>query len=340
MTKKVEDLDIPDPAKKVIMNDGITELYPPQAKCVDDILKGENCVMAYPTASGKTLIAYLSIINNVMKNGGKALYIVPLKALASEKIKELKEFEKLGISSVLSMGNYDNVDPSLKEHDVIVATSEKADSLLRHNVDWIYELDTIIADEVHLVNDETRGATLEVTLSKLKNANPDAQIVALSATINNSKDIAKWLDAKHYKSNWRPVELKKGVNYESKIVYDNGKSKKIDYKNSVSSLSMPIIKKNKQCLVFVNSRRSTCKVARDMKKEVRNTLSEKEGIQLKELAEKIHSHAKTSVGEELALCVRNGTAFHHAGLNSKQRKWVEDAFRNRLIKCDILTHQT
>ncbi|MFW5928327.1 MAG: DEAD/DEAH box helicase, partial [Thermoplasmatota archaeon] len=216
---KVDDLDIPDECKQVIRKDGIEELYPPQEEGVDDVLSGKNCVFALPTASGKSLLSYLAIIKKVVEEGGKALYIVPLRALASEKVDDLKKFEEIGLDVGISMGNYDSPDPNLKDYDVIVATSEKADSLLRHNVDWLNQLNVVVADEVHLVNDRERGATLEVTLSKLKQVNPDAQIIALSATIQNSDAVSDWLDASHHKSDWRPVELKKGVYFGGRIRY-------------------------------------------------------------------------------------------------------------------------
>jgi len=333
MTKKIENLDIPHRAKSLIKDWGIEELYPPQAKAVDGILEGQNSVCAYPTASGKTLLAYLAIIKQVISNNGKALYIVPLRALASEKAEELKKFEEIGISTSVSMGNYNEVNPNLSEHDVIVATSEKADSLLRHNVEWIHEIDVIVADEVHLVDDRERGSTLEVTLTKLKDSNPSAQILALSATISNSEDIAEWLDAKHYSSTWRPVELRKAVNYKSTVVYENGEEKSIEQRgDEVESLVMPTLEKGHQSLVFVNSRRSTQKVARDLHSKTKNVLTSEEKEKLENIAKEIHSASSTDLGKNLARYVRRGTAFHHAGLNNEQRSLVESAFKRRLIK--------
>src|SRR5439155_1751583 len=128
-------------------------------------LLGENLVLAIPTASGKSLVAYLAILASVMR-GGKALYIVPLRALAAEKYEALKDFEPLGIKVGISVGDYDSADPTLEKLDVIVATSERADSLLRHRTNWLQRLSVVVADEVHLINDADRGPTLEVTLAK------------------------------------------------------------------------------------------------------------------------------------------------------------------------------
>ncbi len=334
---KVEELDIPEEAKEIIRADGIEELYPPQAEGVDDVLQGNNCVFALPTASGKSLLAYLGIIKRVVENGGKALYIVPLRALASEKIEDLKRFESLGLNLSISMGDYDRPDPSLKESDVIIATSEKADSLLRQNVGWLDKLNLVIADEVHLINDRERGATLEVTLSKLKQVNPDAQIIALSATIKNSDAIARWLDAEHHKSDWRPVELKEGVYHNNKIRFEDGDTEECNDSRAEIAICEPTLKEGKQCLVFVGTRRSTEGTSKRLRKTVNEYLTEEEKEELEEISEKILSNSTTSVGESLSEVVKDGIAFHNAGLNNEQRKMVERGFRDGFIKLIVAT---
>ena len=93
---KIDDLKIDQRIKDIIKGMGIFELYPPQAEALKPALEGKNIVIAIPTASGKSLIAYITLLDAVLRSG-KALYIVPLRALASEKADDLKEFEKLGI---------------------------------------------------------------------------------------------------------------------------------------------------------------------------------------------------------------------------------------------------
>ena len=53
------------------------------------------------------------------------------------------------------------------------------------------EISLVVADEVHLLNDAGRGPTLEVVLARLLQVNPDIQVLALSATINNVDEIAR-----------------------------------------------------------------------------------------------------------------------------------------------------
>ena len=93
---RVEELDIDPRIRNIIAGKGISELYPPQEEALEHVLRGKNVVLAIPTASGKSLVAYIGVLKRVLE-GKKALFIVPLRALASEKYEELKEFESLGV---------------------------------------------------------------------------------------------------------------------------------------------------------------------------------------------------------------------------------------------------
>lgn len=196
---------LPSGATDHFRQEGIEELYPPQAEAVDaGATDGENLVAAVPTASGKTMIAALSMLSAV-ERGGKALYIVPLRALASEKRAEFEAYEQFGITTGVTTGNYESTDDWLATKDIIVATSEKVDSLVRNGAGWLSELTCVVSDEVHLIDDRNRGPTLEVTLAKLQQLNPAMQTVALSATVGNADEIADWLDASLVDSDWRQI---------------------------------------------------------------------------------------------------------------------------------------
>ncbi len=143
------------------------------------------------------MVAYLAAVKRVLHDHGKVLYIVPLRALASEKLEDLQRFEQLGIRVGMSIGDYDDSDRHIDELDILVATSEKADAIMRHRSEWVRSMSLVVADEVHLMNDPGRGPTLEITLTKLRMLNPKVQVIALSATVGNSKEMAEWLDAEH-----------------------------------------------------------------------------------------------------------------------------------------------
>src|SRR5947207_3267477 len=301
---RVADLGLDPRVVEILKGQGIEELYPPQVDAIGPALLGENLVLALPTASGKSLVAYLAILAFVLRKG-KALYIVPLRALAAEKYEDLKEFESLGIKVGISVGDYDSVDPTLEKFDVIVATSERADSLLRHRTNWLQQLSVVVADEVHLINDADRGPTLEVTLAKLRQVNPRAQVLALSATIKNSDQLAKWLEAEHVKSDWRPVPLKEGVYHDGLIHFVDKSTTEIKAgEDAISGLVADIMSTGGQALVFVNTRRSTEALAKVVGSRIRHDLDEKKKDHLKKVAESLSAaqDEPTSMGARSARC--------------------------------------
>lgn len=197
----------------------IDDLRPCQQKAVKaGLLEGKNLLVCTPTASGKTLVAEIAAIKNILENKGKAVYIVPLKALAREKYKDFKQRYGHFCRVALSIGDMDKSDSYLSDFDLIITTSEKLDSLIRHRAPWVSKIGTVIVDEVHLLNDPGRGPTLEITLTILKKI-LKAQTIALSATIGNPKELAQWLEAKLIEDNWRPVELKKGIYFDGQVEF-------------------------------------------------------------------------------------------------------------------------
>ena len=215
---EIKELDIVEEAKKTLTEKGIQELRPAQEKAINaGLLEGENLLVCTPTASGKTLIAEFAAVKHILEGNGKVIYIVPLIALANQKFKDFKErYEKL-FKIALSIGDYDSADPYLLNYDLIICTSEKLDSLTRHHAPWLHSINCVVVDEIHLLNDVSRGPTLEVLITTLRKILPKIQIIGLSATIGNPKELAKWLDAKLVVDDWRPVPLKKGVYLQGEV---------------------------------------------------------------------------------------------------------------------------
>ncbi|MBD3248655.1 DEAD/DEAH box helicase [Candidatus Woesearchaeota archaeon] len=198
----------------------IDEFRPAQEKAIGNgLLERKNLLVCTPTASGKTLIAELAMVKGILEEKGKAIYIVPSKALAGEKFNDFKKRYKF-LNVAMSIGDLDSADPFLESYDIIVCTAEKLDSLIRHHAPWLSKVGTIVVDEVHLMNDSGRGPTLEVIMTMLMQMLADVQIVALSATIGNPKELAEWLQANLIEDDWRPVKLEKGIMFENKIEFE------------------------------------------------------------------------------------------------------------------------
>ena len=204
-----------------LKNQGITELRPAQTKALKaGLLEGKNLLVCTPTASGKTLIAELAMLNAILNGKGRAVYISPLKALASEKYREFRQRYGHKIKIALSIGDIDSSDGHLANYDLIFCTAEKLDSLTRHHSPWLKDIAVVVCDELHLLNDPSRGPTLEILLTILRDLVPDVQVIALSATIGNPKELAEWLDANLVVDSWRPVKLHQGIYFAGKVEFE------------------------------------------------------------------------------------------------------------------------
>jgi len=133
-----------------ILEKEITKLRPAQEKAIKKgLLDRKNLLVCTPTASGKTLIAELAAFKSIIEGNGKAIYIVPLKALASEKYKDFKRRYGNIAKVALSMGDIDSADSYLVDYDIIITTSEKLDSLIR-----LVRQDSLAFDEMARIYSE------------------------------------------------------------------------------------------------------------------------------------------------------------------------------------------
>lgn len=211
---------IPEQQYSVLETEGIVDLRPSQEKAVEaGLLEGKSLLICTPTASGKTLVAELAMLKTILDKRAKAIYIVPLKALASEKHKEFKRKYGHLVNVGVSIGDFDASDPYLHTYDLIITTSEKLDSLIRHHAPWIRDVGVVVVDEIHLLNDPGRGPTLEILITILKQVLKKVQFIGLSATIGNENELSEWLEANLVHDTWRPVDLHKGVYHDGTIEF-------------------------------------------------------------------------------------------------------------------------
>jgi helicase len=342
LTLRVEDLPLLKKVKEAVAASGISKLYPPQEEAIKvGALEGKNLVLASPTASGKTLTAELCALRHVAEQNGKVLYLSPLRALASEKYAEFKKYSAITkpdgshIRVGISTGDFDSSDPWLGRYDIIISTNEKADSLLRHRSKWVDEISLVVADEIHLLNDSERGPTLEVVLARLMQTSPEIQILALSATIKNVEEVANWLKARYVTTDWRPVSLKEGVLLNREIQFKDGGAVKIGNhaSNAVLNLALHTVKAGGQVLIFASTRKNAVSLGKHLASELGSSLSRPSKRALNALGQRIlGTGEKTRISELLADLVKQGVAFHHAGLGSAHRRVLENGFREGKIK--------
>lgn len=209
---------IPSNIKIFLKKQGIEELRPSQEKSIEKGLfdNSKNQLVCSPTASGKTLVAELSMLDTILNQNKRVLYIVPLKALASEKYREFSDLYGDSFRVRVSIGELQNEKYNY-DYELMILTAEKLDSLLRHDKGVLNKVGLVIADEIHLINDEKRGPTLEILLSLFKSKYPSIRMIGLSATVGNAEELSEWLEADLIQDEWRPVELHHYVSYNNEI---------------------------------------------------------------------------------------------------------------------------
>ncbi len=294
------------------------DLYEHQSEAVKKVKKNRNVIVSVPTASGKTLIAYIAIYENFLK-GKKSMYIVPLRSLAMEKYQELIKLKDLGIKVTISIGDYDVPPSFVKNFDVIISTSERADSMLHRDPDILNEFGLIIIDEIHMISDASRGPRLETVISSILYLNPDIILLGLSATVSNIKELAAWMNADTVISNFRAVPLQTGIIFKHNLI-ENGKKTGLGSNDEVTLIKSSI-DSGGQVLVFRNSRRNAEKYALLLS----NMLEIENNMDSCDVDLNIYNESQISM-------ISHGVMFHHAGLSNEQRSGIEKLFKNGFLK--------
>ncbi|MFX1500795.1 MAG: DEAD/DEAH box helicase [Promethearchaeota archaeon] len=286
----------------------------------------KSFLICAPSGSGKTLIGEICAVNNVFQNLGKSIYLVPFKALATEKYLHFKKnYERFDVKVEISIGDYEADDAKLQKADIIVTTYEKMDSILRNFYDkeWIFDISTIIIDEVQIIGDSNRGPRLESLIVRLNEFLHNPQLISLSATIGNPEFFNSWLTSLGnktilLKSEERPVPL----HYKIEITQNKD--------STIKRIIKGTLEKNGQVLIFLNKRKGAQQTAENIKDLVKKYI-EQNKIGICQALEKRLSSIKGS-HRDLQNVIKYGVAFHHAGLLPKERKIVEDNFRKHIIK--------
>ncbi|XP_018586296.2 probable ATP-dependent DNA helicase HFM1 isoform X2 [Scleropages formosus] len=302
-----------------------------QSKALDDILyTSKNFVACAPTGSGKTVLFELAIIQLLMENpppwcNVKVVYMAPIKALCSQRYENWKQkFGPLGLNCKELTGDTEIDDFfEIQDAHLIMTTPEKWDSMTRKWRDncLMQLVKLFLIDEVHVVKDSTRGATLEVVVSRMKTINSYHE----NENPQSGPSIAEWL------SDWsgpatclemdeshRPVKLRKvvlgypcGTN-QTEFKFDLSLNYKIA--NVIQTYS-----DQKPTLVFCSTRKGVQQSASVLAKDARFIM----GAEHKQRLMKYASSILDSKLRDLVMC---GVGFHHAGIDVSDRKIIEDAF--------------
>ena len=155
-----------------------------QHEALDELDRGNHVVVAAPTGSGKTVVAEYGVAHAVAA-GGRAFYTAPIKALSNQKFRDLVEIHGADRVGLLTGDN--SINPGAS---IVVMTTEVLRNMIYGRSRALDDLRVVILDEVHFLQDAYRGPVWEEVIIHLPT---QVQLVCLSATVSNVRDLADWI---------------------------------------------------------------------------------------------------------------------------------------------------
>uniref|UniRef100_A0A8C2HXG1 Helicase, POLQ like n=1 Tax=Cyprinus carpio TaxID=7962 RepID=A0A8C2HXG1_CYPCA len=266
---------------------GIQDLYEWQETCLslDSVQQRRNLIYSLPTSGGKTLVAEILILKELLCRKKDALLILPYISLVQEKL--------------------------------------------------------------HMLGDGSRGAILEMTLSKILYMSKSTQIIGMSATLGNVGDLQTFLKAENYTNDFRPVELKEYVKIKDSIYEVDPReetcfsfSRLLDFKYSsgmqkmdpdrIVALATEVIPQQ-SCLIFCATKKNCENLAGMICKYLNKEFLKHREPEKATLLGELKSSGNGSLCPVLQKTVPFGLAYHHSGLTSDERKLVEEAYSSGVL---------
>ncbi|KAI9588682.1 helicase POLQ-like [Glossina fuscipes] len=345
---------LPEKVKQMIFeHKQIKSLYEWQDECLNlpAVRQRKNLIYALPTSGGKTLVAEILILRELICREKNVLFILPYVSIVQEKVSSMSPFainlDFLVEEYTAGRGKCPPI-PRRKRQSVYIASIEKGsilfDSLIEaHRAN---EIGLVVIDELHLVGERGRGSTLEILLTKIMYLNANIQVVGMSATIGNLAELSKFLNADVYTRGFRPVELKEYVKCGCDILEINLTEKSLEeifvYKRTVKfNYSEAVLRSDpdhlaglvaeccpkNNCLIFCSSRKNCENVAvllsRILPKPKFLDYRKRDKDDLMDALDKVCG----ILSPVLARTIPYGVAYHHSGLTTDERKFIETAYR-------------
>lgn len=317
--------------------------------------EGKNVLVEAPTGTGKTAIAHYAATRN-LDEGKTTFYTTPLKALSNQKLNEFRAVygdDKVGI---LTGDRRENV-----EAPIVIMTTEVYRNMALSNMygeknPLMEKLGTVIFDELHYLGDESRGPVWEESIMLTPK---NVQVLGLSATIGNPKDLQNWQSSlkgedislvsipsearavplvfdsiftDSYKKEEKRIE-KAGTSQKQYDDYIPPKPKLSDFKFAVDKL-----KTNEQlpAILFVFSRGFSRELLDHFAKNGNDLTTQEEKQQIEKIVNK--HKANGYIGADLDMgALKKGYAIHNAGIIPNQKKLIEELFQKKLTKVVIAT---
>ncbi|KAK7293418.1 hypothetical protein RJT34_16283 [Clitoria ternatea] len=315
-----------------------------------------NMVISAPTGSGKTVLFELCILRLLsrfisaegkfihVKGSLKTIYIAPSKALVQEKLRDWnKKYGPWGINCLEVTGDNESyTSKNIQEADIILTTPEKFDAVSRYGIEsgglrFFSDIALLLIDEAHLLNDP-RGAALEAIVSRIKivacnpkmKLNPLAQVrfLAVSATIPNIEDLAKWLKVpdqgvKRFGEEMRPVKLTTKVFGYAPAKNDFLFEKRLQ--NYIFDILMQY-SRGKSALIFCSTRKGAQEAAQRLSQIVMTFGQSNPFIRNREQQDRLREASISCSDKQMQSYILYGVGYHNGGLCLKDRNIVEGLF--------------
>jgi superfamily II DNA/RNA helicase len=344
------------------------EVWQAQAKALrEGLLDHERDAwsLAAPTGTGKTFISRLLILDTLARQpGGKILYIVPSKALVYQVARDLTRSlagKEIAVTAVtpqlvaLDLGE----DSETKAASVLVLTPEKADLLLRLGAEFLNQLALVIVDEAHHIEEGTRGVLLELYLARmLATLGSKIRYVLLSAVAPNIHELTEWIGKRPGGTivEQRSTRMRVGI-YRIRregrynigaIDYTDGtrirlfeRGVKTGKRAGLVQLALEL-KTAGPLLVVARGKGSAETIAGELNTALKGAKADRE-LSREQLENPVMARLDSRLEREmhanvgLRSLVKQGIAYHHAGLPPRVREVVEEAIRENFVRCVVAT---
>ncbi len=321
----------------------------------------KSIVVCAPTGSGKTLIGEYAI-HRALARGRRVFYTTPLKALSNQKLRDFRKqfgYEQVGLlTGDISIN---------RDAPVIVMTTEIFRNMLYGTPIGevgisLIDLDVVVLDECHYMNDRQRGTVWEESIIYCP---PEVQLVALSATVDNSDQLTDWIDTVHgptelIYSDFRPVPLQfnfgnpkgifplldaSGTRMNPQLKPKGGSHRP----RGANRRGMPrpeaptipfIVTKLREknmlpAIYFIFSRRGCNQALEAFGASSLVSVAEREAID-HQIEAFVQRHPE-AVRPEYVEPLRRGLAAHHAGILPAWKGFIEELFQQALVKVVFAT---
>jgi len=317
---------------------------------------GKSVVVCAPTGSGKTLVGEYAI-HRALAHGRRVFYTTPLKALSNQKLRDFRE--QFGDQQVGLLTGDLSIN---REAPIVVMTTEIFRNMLYgtrigETGTTLQQVEAVVLDECHYMNDRQRGTVWEESIIYCP---PEIQLLALSATVENSGQLTDWLQRVHgptelIYSDFRPVPLQFHYYTSGRLVplLDSSQTKvnpqlkkqrrpqRQPGRRSGNRIALAsVVEQLRQrdmlpAIYFIFSRRGCDKAVEEVSQLSLVTPTEALALQQRIDAFLLANPEAGRVGQVEPLY--RGIAAHHAGILPLWKGLVEELFQAGLIKVVFAT---